>query len=89
MTPAFIKLSHKTSNNPIYIQVVHIMGFGHAYGDTDGTRGYFVRVTSSSGIGSKIADQEDATWLVNETPEEIMALIDKATLLVAQASGDT
>lgn len=82
MTPAFIKLSRKTNNVPVYIQVAHIMGFGHAYGDTDGARGYFVRVTSSSSIGSKIADQEDATWLVNETPEEIMALIDKAQALV-------
>lgn len=35
------------------------------------------------------SDQPDDFTRVRETPEEIMALIDKATLLVAKVSGDT
>lgn len=35
------------------------------------------------------SDMQDDYFQCRETPEEIMALIDKATLLVAQISGNT
>lgn len=79
---AFIKLTRKNNGNtPVYVQVSNILGFGHAYGAPNGEKGYFIR-THTTGEGQDMPDMSSACWVVQETPEEIMTLIDKAQALV-------
>lgn len=80
--PAFIKLTRNNPpSTPVYVQISAILGFGHAYGAPGGEKGYFIR-THTTENGQEMSDMNSACWIVRETPEEIMALIDKAQALV-------
>ena len=69
------------ADGKVVIQVTHITAFGNLYGRASEKRS-FVQVTNPETLDRKITNLQDGCYVVVESFDEIMALIDKAQALV-------
>lgn len=83
MNRAFIVLTQASNSGggKVIVQVSHIVAFGHTYGDPNAHTS-FIQIAPNGNITRKTFGLEDGCFVVSQSPEEIMALIDKAQALV-------
>lgn len=80
----FVVLTQVHSNQAggkVVIQVTHITAFGNLYGRAS-EKHSFVQVTNPEDPNKRIMNLQDGCYVVVESFDEIMAMIDKAQALV-------
>ncbi len=80
--PFIVLTQGDTNSGKLVIQVQSIIAFGNLYGDKNEKKSFVQINPDASKSPQKTTATEDGCYVVNETPEEIMALIDKAQALV-------
>jgi hypothetical protein len=80
--PFIVLTQSEASGGKLVIQVQSIIAFGNLYGDINQKKSFLQINPDSTKPRHKTTATEDGCYVVNETPEEIMALIDKAQALV-------
>lgn len=80
--PFIVLTQGQAANGKLVIQVQSIIAFGNLYGNINEKKSFVQINPDASKSPQKTTATEDGCYVVQESVEEIMALIDKAQALV-------